>query len=134
MAYQQHSGGGNRPVTVLVEFSLPDPPRAASLARAVADGIAESFCGRPGFLSSTLLVSADGGRMVNVARWASEEAWRAATNVPDGSAPPARVGDDPQWLHRRTADEPVARILADGGATLERVAAFHEMQTVAAAT
>ncbi|MDN4517198.1 MULTISPECIES: antibiotic biosynthesis monooxygenase family protein [Mycobacteriaceae] len=134
MTYQQHSGYEDGPVTVLVEFSLSEPDRAASLARAVADGIAESFSGRPGFLSASLLVSTDGRRMVNVARWASEQAWRAATASPNGSTAPARIGEDPQWLHSRTADEPVARILADGGATLERVAAFHEVQSVAALT
>ena len=134
MTEQRHTGYEHGPVTVLVEFLLSEPERATSLARAVAGAIAESFSGRPGFLSSTLLVSTDGRRMVNVARWTSEPAWRAATRSPEGSTPPARFGEDPQWLQRRTADEPVARILADGGATLERVGAFHELQTAAALT
>src|SRR5436305_15350091 len=101
---QQHTGYEDRPVTVLVEFLLSEPERATSLARAVAGAIAESFSGRPGFLSSTLLVSTDGRRMVNVARWTSEPAWRAATPSPVGSAPPSRICPVPQWLRRLTSD------------------------------
>lgn len=119
-------------VTVLVEFSLADPQRAGRLAAEVAGGIAETFTSRDGFRSATLLVSTDGKRMVNLARWDSEEQWLAATRSPDGQSPPADRDENPDWLARRSSDEPVARILAEGGATLERVNAFRTVRSVVA--
>lgn len=114
-------------VAVLVEFSLDGPTGGTdALAARVAAAIGETFGAQPGFESASLLVSADGRRMVNVARWASEEAWQAATDAPDGQ----QETTGPDWLAQRSADAPVAELLSEGGATLERVAAFREVATV----
>jgi uncharacterized protein (TIGR02246 family) len=119
-----------RGITVLVEFLLDETGGADDLAVRVAAAIGETFGGQAGFESASLMVSADGRRMVNVARWASEADWRAATDDAQGQRPPAAPAEDPDWLARRSADRPVARILSEGGATLERVAAFHAVETV----
>lgn len=116
-------------ITVLVEFTLGDGSRAEDLADRVSDGIAETFAKRPGFVSAELLFSEDDRRMVNVARWQSETAWRAATAAP-GSARSSEVST---WLNRRSADDPVARILDEGGAVLESATAYRSARVVPAA-
>lgn len=118
-------------VTVLVEFRLAGPPGGAQdLAVRVAAAISETFGERTGFEAATLLVSTDGRRMVNIASWASEDDWHAATDDSDGGQPPGDGTDHGDWLARRSKDEPVAKILRDGGATLDQVAAFRQVATV----
>lgn len=118
-------------VTVLVEFSVDGTlDETQNLALRVAGAIGETISGRVGFESAALMVSTDGRRMVNVAQWASEDAWRAATDDYDGRHAPADRAADRDWLSRRSDDEPVAKLLTEGGATLDRVAVFRQVVVV----
>lgn len=120
------------PVTVLVEFSLTScVDEVASVASTVADTIAESLSWRPGFLSATTMVSADGRHMVAIARWAGPEAWLAATHCPEATTPCLHGERELHWLAPRDSDQPLLGRLAEAGATVQRVQVLHEVQTVA---
>lgn len=114
------------PVTVVAEFSLQHPETAASLANVLADAIAENLSGRLGFLTCTLMASADSCRLIAATRWAGEDAWLAASGHTDALH---SIGDL-HWLQSGELDTTLTARLAENGAALQRVDVFHEVQTL----
>ncbi|MEW2418382.1 antibiotic biosynthesis monooxygenase family protein [Streptomyces sp. NPDC046866] len=62
--------------TVIVTFT-PDPSRREELVEAIRAFVVTVVRHQPGFLSSTVHVSADGTRVINYAQWADREAYEA---------------------------------------------------------
>ncbi|ROR93318.1 antibiotic biosynthesis monooxygenase [Salana multivorans] len=73
------------PVTFLNVIDV-DPSRQREVIELLAEGVERVMTGRPGFLSATILASADGGRVVNVARWRTAEDVRATQADPAAAA------------------------------------------------
>lgn len=59
-----------------------DPARQAELVALLQEGAERVIRHRPGFVSLTLLASADGTRVVNLARWRSADDVRATQADP----------------------------------------------------
>jgi quinol monooxygenase YgiN len=62
--------------TVIVTFT-PDPSRRQELVEAIRTFVENVVRHQPGFLSSTVHVSADGTRVINYAQWADRQACEA---------------------------------------------------------
>lgn len=114
---RRHTEDG--PVTVVAEFSVQQPENAASLAGALGDAIAENLSRCLGFLTCTLMVSADSCLLIAATRWACEDAWLAASGH----------GDLP-WLRLQESDATLTARLAEDGGALLRVNVFHEVETL----
>jgi C-6 monooxygenase len=62
----------------IVTFPTDGPATQRALVELATGGVQDWIRHVPGFLSATYHVSADGGRVVNYAQWASEEAYRGS--------------------------------------------------------
>lgn len=71
--------------TVLCVFDC-NPGESEGLAREAAQWVDERMRFHPGFLSSMIYLSEDGGRIVELFQWAREEDWTAYRASEDGRA------------------------------------------------
>jgi heme-degrading monooxygenase HmoA len=67
------------------------PERQQELVELIREGSEEVFGPLPGFQSSTLFVSQDGTRVVNIAHWESMDAVKAVQGNPEAAAFGPRV-------------------------------------------
>ena len=70
-----------RPVTFLNVIDV-DPSRQQEVIDILVEGTEQVISRRPGFRSVTVLASADGSRVVNLARWESADDVRATQADP----------------------------------------------------
>lgn len=80
--------------TVVVEFEVA-PVRQAALLSGLSIEAKRHFSTQPGFVSATLHASHDGLRVLNYARWTSEEAYSRFRDAP---------GDGPSRVHALMAE------------------------------
>lgn len=71
----------SQPVTFINVIDV-DPARQQELIDLLREGTERVMTQRPGFVSVTLLASADGRRVVNLARWERAEDVRATQSDP----------------------------------------------------
>lgn len=73
------------PVTFINVIDV-DPSQQQEVIDILAEGTEQVISKRPGFISVTILASADGSRVINVARWDSAEDVRATQADPAAAA------------------------------------------------
>jgi hypothetical protein len=125
-----------QPFTVLIEFDVP-PERQQDLVTMLAARIDQTLPAVAGFLSATIQASVDGHTVINYARWASREAWEAATGL-DAMHTGAQVDQTwaenqrDSWFGSDVERNPVLDILERIGGATRRVTAFDESRMVSA--
>lgn len=97
------------PVTFMNVLDV-EPSKQQELLDLLAEGTEKVVSHRPGFVSVTLLASADGGRVVNIARWESADAVKATQADPEAAQYARRTAEI------ATAAPGIYRVVAEFGA------------------
>ena len=68
---------------ILIDYWTVDSSRRDELARRISDGVREVIVGRPGFVSSQLYESTDGGAMILMVRMRTVKERQDLTDSPE---------------------------------------------------